>query len=517
MSAPHPRFADPLPASRGEGTHALRIAAIVRADFLIRFRRASTVVIFLLLSAVAYLWVPPPSSGRALMRIGQQRALYDSAAVGIATALLGAMFVGLAGFYVVSSAIRGDVASRCGSIIAATTVRNGEYLAGKFLGNVVFLATFLCGFMVASMAMVLVRGEGPLRPLVFLWEYALLASGTILLVSVLAIVFESVPWLSGRLGDVLYFILWAVSFAIPVAAVENHVQWVRYIDFHGLAFLETHVRQMFHTNAMSIGSSPYNAANGVAVVPPLAVPLREIVPRITSTLAPLLLLPIALVFFHRFDPARTRAAAAHAKRSWLGRINGLVRPIARLLFGRFRPPAALADAQLTVISTPLIVAAAIVFALLPPAALPIAFAAAGIFIADVSTRERRAGTEALVFAAPGIREHFVAWKMISSVLVALLILAVPIARSAAWLPNLAGVAFVCAAATFLGVISGNAKTFIVLFLSFWYVAVNDKGAMPALDFAGFFGVHPRVAAGYAIAAAVLLAVTSAFAAARRKG
>ena len=40
-----------------------RIAAIVHADFLLRFRRVSTVVCFLLLSALAYLWVPRPRAG----------------------------------------------------------------------------------------------------------------------------------------------------------------------------------------------------------------------------------------------------------------------------------------------------------------------------------------------------------------------------------------------------------------------------------------------------------------------
>jgi hypothetical protein len=30
------------------------------------------------------------------------------------------------------------------------------------------------------------------------------------------------------------------------------------------------------------------------------------------------------------------------------------------------------------------------------------------------------------------------------------------------------------------------KTFIVLFLTFWYIVMNDNGAMKALDFAGFY-------------------------------
>jgi len=85
-----------------------RIAAIAGADARIRFRRTSTVVLFLLLSALAYVWVPDPATGRALMQIAGRRAVYNSAAIAMATALLGTLFVGLAGFYVVSNAVRRD-------------------------------------------------------------------------------------------------------------------------------------------------------------------------------------------------------------------------------------------------------------------------------------------------------------------------------------------------------------------------------------------------------------------------
>src|SRR5213078_4219875 len=80
-------------------------------------------------------------------------------------------------------------------------------LPGKFLGNVLFLGVFFAGFMLVSMAMVIVRGEAPLQPLVFLEQYLLIAPAPIVYVSALAILFESVPWLSGRFGDVAYFFL----------------------------------------------------------------------------------------------------------------------------------------------------------------------------------------------------------------------------------------------------------------------------------------------------------------------
>ena len=70
------------------------------------------------------------------MQINGARAIYNSAAIGMATAMLATIFVGLFGFYVISNAVRRDIDSRCGYVIASTTMRSGEYLLGKFLGNV---------------------------------------------------------------------------------------------------------------------------------------------------------------------------------------------------------------------------------------------------------------------------------------------------------------------------------------------------------------------------------------------
>ena len=53
---------------------------------------------------------------------------------------------------------------------------------------------------------------------------------------------------------------------------------------------------------------------------------------------------------------------------------------------------------------------------------------------------------------------------------------------------LSGVLFIAGTATALGALAGTPKAFIILFLSFWYVVLNDGGRTPALDFAGFFGV-----------------------------
>lgn len=494
-----------------------RLAAIVRADVLVRFRRPSTIVVFLLMSACAYLWVPDPSTGRALIQVAGRRAIYNSAAIGMATAMLGTLCIGLFGFYVVSNALRRDILSRCGFVIASTTVRGSEYIAGKFAGNVVFLTVFMTGFMVTSMAMLIVRGEAPLEPLVFAWQYVLLVTPSIVFVSAIAITFESMPVLRGKFGDVFYFFLWTLSISIIAVALEKGgPQWLRYFDFSGFAFAIQSLKSTMNTMEMSIGASSFDATKPPIVFNGLRLTSEWVLPRIAATVMPLSLLFVARMFFHRFDPARVRAVADTSRRRWGARINAMAKPFARILTAIFPATNAVAvEARTTIADMPLIAPAMIGFAIASLASanvLPIAFAAMAIAIADIASREKRAGTLAFVFAAPRLRERFVVWKFLSALLLALVFLFVPALTRPTILPQLiVGVIFTCAAATALGIVSANPKTFIVAFMTFWYLVVNDKGASPELDFAGFFNVAtPSVTAAYAAGAIGFLAIAHLF-------
>jgi hypothetical protein len=492
-----------------------RIAAIVRADFLIRFRRASTVIVFLLLSGFAYVWVPATSTGRTLMQIRGARVLYNSAAIGMGTSMLASIFIGLFGFYVISNAVRRDVDSRCGYVMASTNMGTSEYIVGKFLGNVVFLSTFVFGFMLVSMAMQVVRGEAPLEPLIFMKQYAIVTPSTIVFVSVVAIVFESIPWLSGRIGDVLYFFFYCASLGIVASSMEHGGGGVlRYFDFSSFGYLFEQTRHNFHTTSMSIGSSNFNPKMPPVTISGLNLGGGAWATRLVSTITPIPLLLFAQLFFHRFDPARLRAAGAKGKRGWMRNFNALARPFARPFAAIPVRGAALKDAMMTFSSTPFTIFALIgisIASLASPESLPITFAIVAIFIADVASRDRRAGTTGLIYAAPHLRERFVAWKLTSSAIVAMLLLIAPVLQIGiahpVRLPSLLiGIAFVAATATALGIISGNPKTFIVGFLTFWYVVVNDHGETPAFDFAGFFSTPAmRVTAMYAAIAIVLLA------------
>ncbi len=486
-----------------------RIAAIIRADFLVRFRRPSTLVVFLLLCAFAYVWVPAPSTGRTLIQLDGQRAIYNSGAIGMGTASVGMMFVGLFGFYVISNAIRRDIVSRCGVIAASTPMRSGEYLLGKFFGNLVFLATFLTGFMLSSMAMLLVRGEARIEPLVFVQQYLLLTPSAIVFVSAVAVLFESIPFLSGKIGDVFYFFFWMtfLGLAIGDEISGGKIRWARCFDFSGFGFMINQMTQTLHTNAVSIGASEFDPTKPPIVFPGLRWQPEWVLPRIISLLIPpLFFLPLAGLFFHRFDPVRTRRTADRSNRKWIGKIQNLFKPISRravaalmpLARGQSLPAAIWSDAILTLTLFPFVLVAfvAITIATLAGAPsrglLPIVFAALAIIISDVSTRDRRAATTAILYGSPRLREQFVWWKLGSVLVLSLLLCAAPIARAAlggrpSLFALLGGLIFVAAMATSLGIVTANPKTFIAGFLCFWYLVVNDKGATPILDFAGFYG------------------------------
>ena len=495
-----------------------RIGAIVSADFRIRFRRVSTVIIFLGLSAFAYVWIPAPSTGRTLIQINGQRAVYNSGALGMGTASLGMIFVGLFGYYVISNAIRRDVVTRCGVIAASTPMRSGEYLLGKFLGNLAFLATFVCGFMLSSMVMLAVRGEARLEPLVFIGQYLLLTPAAIVFVSAVAVLFESIPWLAGKFGDVVYFFFWCTVIGLVGAneATHGRINWARCFDFTGFGFMIDQLQRTLQTKSVSIGASSFDPTKPTILFPGLTMTREWFLPRLISLLIPLSLLPIAALFFHRFDPVRTGRVSGKGRRHWIGKIQNLFKPLSRRAVSLLMVPgrsgsflgAIWTDAALTFTLFPLVLVAFVgltIATLIVPLAgiLPIVFAVLALIISDIATREARAGTTASVRSIPRLRENYVWWKLGSTCLLGLFLCAAPLARTALHGPLalaalICGIVFVASTATALGVATANPKTFIVGFLTFWYLVVNDRGLSPKLDFAGFYGHStPQTIAIYA--------------------
>jgi hypothetical protein len=518
---------------------AFRFGAVVVTDLRLRLRQTSTLVVFLLLSALPYLWVPDPATGRAVFVVDERRVLYDSAALGLATGVLCSVLLGLFGYYLVSNSLARDLRTRCGWVIASTPVGNLEYLLAKVAGHVAFLATLGAGSMVCAMAMQVVRGEAPLAPWPFAVPYLLLLPPTLVFVSAVAVLFESVPWLSGKLGDVLFFAGW-MTFAGLAAALEGTAVPPRagprpsaLLDVSGLGFVVQQMRLQTGSDSFSIGATTFDPGLEPLVYPGLALSGEWLLARLAAFLPALPVLLLAVLAFHRFDPARVRGVAARRGRGWLERLQALVRPLTRPLLRRALagagagpnlPGAVVSEAALTLLLQPLgalalAVTAVLALALSAPAVaggvLPAAIAALGLVLAGAAGREARCGTTPLVAAIPALDRRYVGWKLAAAMTVGLAFTLVPALRLLAESPAraaavLVGTVFVAGTATALGVLGGSPKAFLALFLTFLYVALNDAGRTPALDFAGFSGTaRPAVWSAYLLVTAAALALAAA--------
>lgn len=504
-----------------------RIGAIVLTDLRVRLRRTSSLVTLLFMVAAAWVVVPDLSSGRAIMVVDGHRALYNSAAIAISTSLFASMFLGFLGFYLVSNSLRRDLETRTGFIIAATPVRNAEYLAGKLVGNIVFLGAIVAGYMLGVMGMHLLRAEQPLQPLVYLSTYLLVVGPAIVFVAVMALLFESVPLLAGRMGDVAYFFVWLIVLMAGVIGNEQAggTNWHDAMDAFGMAF----IMHAIGATSFAIGATPYDPQMTPIVTEPLVLFGPALLARALATLAPLPLLLIPLALFHRFDPVKVKDTSRQGGRGPIARLNQLVKPVTRILApvialgGRFPwrfGGRVIADAAVTLALFPLaflLLVGVAVWSLTVPIeglrgkVLPALFFLLVIVLPGITTRDRVAGTMPMLDGIARLKADRIAWKLGTAFVVALLFALVPLLRLAVVAPSsalslLVGLLFTAALSTALGELSRSPKTFAALFLFFLYLVLNG-GGQAAMDFAGWYGTAtPSVMFGYLAVAAGLTGV-----------
>ncbi len=483
------------------------LKAFVIADVLMRFRRLSTLMLIGVMIAIAWMWVPDPSTGRAVIVVDGQRALYTAGTIGLATASISTIFIGLFGFYAVSNAVSRDLRSRVGQMLASTPLRSATYIAGRFLGNLAFLAVLLGVFAAGSFLMVLVRGEGGFDPFTFAVQYLLICVPTILMVSALAILFEVTPLLRTRAGDIAFFVLWITLIGVNTAtAVGGRAQW---FDPTGMGWLVSTIKQQTGTDSMSIGASSFDTSKPPLAFDGIRLSTASIVPRAANALAPLLLLLPAIAMFHRFDPAKVRTPSRNegSRGSRLAFLSRFVTWIA--------PPrprgvmtAALWDARLTFLERPWTLLAVMVSWIAAMAdgkgAVPIVVIAGGLLIADVAAREKISGTTALIGPSSVIAGMTGAWKLATSIALLTVVMLPLLIRfglndPARALRLAGGMLLLAGIANLLGFLTGGPRTFVAILLMAVYIAVNDS--VPFIDFAGFHSaIDPATAIGWGLAA-----------------
>jgi len=143
----------------------------------------------------------------ASLILGDYRGVLNSAWIGAQMTLVLTVFLSLFGFYLVKNSIERDTQTGVGQIIATTPISRPAYLTGKWLSH------FCCwrdgrhpGRGGAGYAAV--RQRGCPGPLALLAPFLLVALPCMGFIAGLTVLFESIPFLRGGLGNVIYFFLW---------------------------------------------------------------------------------------------------------------------------------------------------------------------------------------------------------------------------------------------------------------------------------------------------------------------
>ncbi|HMU62117.1 MAG TPA: hypothetical protein PKA66_10055 [Gemmatimonadales bacterium] len=506
-----------------------QIGTIVRTDLRLRLRRPATLWLVVALSGLAYLMIPDPGSGKALMVVDGARALYTSQVIATTTAALAGLLLTFVGFYLTSNALRRDQLARTGAIIAATPVSSTRYLVGKWLGGSAYLGMVGFFYLLNVMALHFLRAEGAFEPFTYLLTYLVVLGPAVLVVAALALCFECVPLLSGRLGDVGYFFLWTTL--MVAGAVGSQGGGGSVLDVLGIGFVLQLVNAATGAQSLSMGVTPFDPTLAPWILPPIRFAGGVLLPRLeTAALAAPVLL-VARLAFHRFDPARVRGRDQAAGGRLVPQVSRLLTPLTRVVSraghalvsaapATLRP--VLSETVMTLCQSPLVVLAwlgVVATTVVGTTAtvhhtLPLAVAVVlAITLADLATRDRAAGTLSMLFSMPGVKEDYAWIKMGAATLLALFFFVPPALRIVFTAPDaalslLVAAGFMGTLATALGLLARTPKAFMGVFLLFLFLVLNGAQA-PALDFAGWNGVATgSTRIGYLLATVLLAGLAS---------
>jgi len=490
---------------------------LMRADFFERARRYSFLITLGLTIFAAYMYLPPSSADYLTLGLGNYRGVYNSAWVGGSVAVLCSALLSLPAFYLVKNAIERDEQTRVGQIITTTPLRKPLYTLGKAFSNFVFLAVTACAIAITAGAMQLVRGEVlriDLWALLSPFVYCVLPAMS--MIAAVAILFETISWLRGTLGNVVYFILWLILLIVSAANMPSSQEAIEPAnDLWGIQII---VSSMMNDTAVAFPDYHGSVAIGAVT---LQAPLKTftwngihwtseiIFGRMIWMGAALGISLLAALFFRRFDPAPQKLKSTRNTEPIesfpLDNIKSTPVPAPVHLTplassqGAFHPTRILL-AELHLLFKGirwwwLIVIFGLNMAgfLLPTDSarqyvLPVAWILPLAIWSSLGTRENRHNTDQLVYSAPHpLRRQFpliwlagVILTLISGAGVAVnLMLAGDGLHLVAWG---IGVLFIPTLALVLGVWSGSNKLFEVVYMLLWYSGPVNR--IESLDFMG---------------------------------
>lgn len=481
---------------------------MARADFLERTRRYSFLGMLGLVLYLGYL----VNIGQITLRLETYRGVFNSAWVGSLMTLVVNFLLGWFGFYLVKNSIARDYETGVGQIIATTPLSRPLYLLGKWLSNFLVLAVLVFILMLAAIVMQLLqREEAHIRLWALLAPFIFVALPFMALIAALAVLFESVPWLRGGFGNVVYFFLFSLGITLTAILLGVNVPLLDWLGF-GIfkSSMAAAAKAMYpdYTGGLALGLVP--ALGNIQPFPWTGVEwtLPVILTRLVTVVWAIGVTLLGALFFDRFDSAPAPSRPRPVPAADIPEPAALLEPPPRSR-PQLTPSSAerprfrlgtlfLAEMRLLVKGLAwwwyvavLGLVAASLFAPWPSlrsVILPASLIWPLLLWSKLGCRETSSNTRPLVFSTPRPLRNQLPAAWLAGFALSLLMGAGPAGRFglagelSSLIALLAGLAFIPSLALALGVWTGSRKAFEVVYVLVWYLGLLNH--VPELDFLG---------------------------------
>lgn len=519
---------------------------LARADFLERTRRYSFLIMLGLVMWLGYL----SASGQMRMRVPPDyTGVINSAWVGATMTVTVSLLLGWVGFYIVKGSVSRDYETGVGQIMATTPLSRPLYMLGKWLSNFTVLGIAVVIMLIEGILMNLLLGTHDLNLLALAAPLVVIALPGAALIAAFAVLFESLGWLRGGLGNVIYFFafMFALIWSGQIEAIGTPGKIPNpYIDFTGWQIIGDSVsraaRAVYPDTAGGFAFSITDFTNANLFLWNGLQWTRDIfLSRGFFLLVALGIVLISSLFFDRFNPSRISVRRKKTESDFHAPVvlsllkdatapepisnPTVVEPVethltpllaarARFRFG------ALFIAELKLLLKGqrwwwYIIAAGLVIAQFTnePDATHILLVVAWVWpillLSGVGSRESRHNTREMVFSAPRpmLTQLPAAWLSAFTLVVltgsGALIKFLMTGDAYSSITWLVGAMFVPSLALTFGVLTGSSKAFEIIYVLWMYLILNK---VAAIDFLGMTPESPWPL--YLSLALVLMAVSA---------
>ena len=490
------------------------IYQIARADFLERVRRYSFLVMLGLVLFLGY----QTAIGNLSLELGAYRGEFNSAWVGAMMSLIATFFIGWFGFYIVKGSVARDRETGVGQIMATTPLTRPNYLFGKWLSNFAVLMAMVFVLALAGIAIQLLQGENTHIDLIaFLDPFLLIATPLMAIVAAWAIFYETIPFLQGGFGNIVYF--FAFIIALPLFMENSFLQQHIAFEPMGLGLLSTEMGNAVTTidpaydGSFTLGAGGFDVegASKTFIWNGVSWTTEFIVARLSLILFAVGITFLAALFFDRFDPSRSKPRRikkndsdslepVSASQTSIPAVSLTLLNRAANRFNFFN--VLLAELKLMLkgqrwwwyLIAAVIIANGFVndVKVVREIALPAAWIWHILLLSPLGNREVRDNVQQLAFssASPLWRQLPAQWLagfIVTLIMASGAILNFMIHNETAAIFSLfVGAFFITSLALALGVWSGASKTFEIVYITLWYVGPMNK--IPAVDYVNASGM-----------------------------